>query len=129
MEPDHDEKVERKLDAYIRWVQEILARYDGVLIQLTIGDKGSYFSTVFGVPLKEGLPVALALNVSNAPSGCIYHVRSRTICLRELRTLVPTAIVGVMVGVWLAHVAPSQVLRVVFGFVLLLLAVRLVRDA
>lgn len=86
-------------------------------------------ATVYGVPLKEGLPVALALNVSNALSGCIYHARNRTICLRELRTLVPTAIVGVMVGVWLAHVAPSQVLRVVFGFVLLLLAVRLVRDA
>lgn len=86
-------------------------------------------ATVYGVPLKEGLPVALALNVSNALSGVLHHARDRTICLRELRALIPTAVVGVMVGVGLAHFAPSQVLRVVFGLVLLLLAVRLARHA
>lgn len=85
-------------------------------------------ATVYSVPLKEGLPLALALNVSNALSGVFYHARDRTICPRELIALVPTAVAGVMIGVGLAHVAPSQALRVVFGFVLLLLAVRVVRD-
>ncbi len=85
-------------------------------------------ATVYGVPLKEGLPLALALNVSNALSGVFYHVRDKTICPRELVALVPTAVIGVMIGVVLAHVAPSQVLRVVFAFVLLLLAVRIVRN-
>jgi len=40
-----------QLDDFIRQVQEVIARYDGTLIQLTIGDKGSYLYAVFGAPL------------------------------------------------------------------------------
>jgi predicted ATPase/class 3 adenylate cyclase len=40
-----------QLDTYIRWVQSILMRYDGALIQVTIGDKGSYFFAAFGAPI------------------------------------------------------------------------------
>jgi predicted ATPase/class 3 adenylate cyclase len=39
-----------RLDAYIRWAQGVLAAYDGLLLQLTIGDKGSYFYAAFGAP-------------------------------------------------------------------------------
>jgi predicted ATPase/class 3 adenylate cyclase len=39
-----------RLDAYIRWVQGVLAAYEGLLLQLTIGDKGSYFYAAFGAP-------------------------------------------------------------------------------
>ena len=38
------------LDKYIRGVQGILDEFDGTLIQLTVGDKGSYFYTAFGAP-------------------------------------------------------------------------------
>jgi hypothetical protein len=47
---DRDETAGEKLDAYIRWVQNILARYEGYLLQLTVGDKGSYLYTAFGAP-------------------------------------------------------------------------------
>jgi len=40
-----------KLDAYIRWMQGILERYEGDLIPLTIGDKGSFLYAAFGVAL------------------------------------------------------------------------------
>jgi predicted ATPase/class 3 adenylate cyclase len=40
-----------KLDRYVRWVQRIVARCDGTLIQLTIGDKGSYLYAAFGAPI------------------------------------------------------------------------------
>lgn len=40
-----------KLDALIRWVQSVLDRHAGNLIQLTIGDKGSYLLAVFGAPI------------------------------------------------------------------------------
>jgi adenylate cyclase len=40
-----------KLDTFIRRVQAILARYDGALLQLTIGDKGSYLYAAFGAPV------------------------------------------------------------------------------
>lgn len=48
---DGDEQAGAKLNAYIQWVQNVLARYEGFLIQLTIGDKGSYLYSVFGAPL------------------------------------------------------------------------------
>jgi predicted ATPase/class 3 adenylate cyclase len=47
---DHDEDAGAKLDAYIRWVQGVSAQYEGFLIQLTIGDKGSYLCVAFGAP-------------------------------------------------------------------------------
>jgi class 3 adenylate cyclase len=48
---DADEEAGRKLDDYIRWVQGIVARYEGTLIDLNIGDKGSYLYINFGAPL------------------------------------------------------------------------------
>lgn len=47
---DHDEAAGEKLDAYIRWVQRVVADYGGTLIQLTVGDKGSYLYAAFGAP-------------------------------------------------------------------------------
>ena len=40
-----------KLDAYLRWVQGVISRFGGSLIQLTIGDKGSYLYAAFGAPV------------------------------------------------------------------------------
>lgn len=48
---DHDDDAGKKLDAYIRDTQHILQRHAGSLIQLTLGDKGSYFYAVFGAPI------------------------------------------------------------------------------
>ncbi len=48
---DADEEAHTKLDTYIRAVQGIVARYEGSLLQLTIGDKGSYLYISFGAPL------------------------------------------------------------------------------
>lgn len=48
---DGDDDAVQKLDAFIKRVQNILAYYGGYLIQLTIGDKGSYVYGAFGAPL------------------------------------------------------------------------------
>lgn len=45
---DADEQAGQKLDAYIRWVQAVLARYGGFLLSITIGDKGSFLYATFG---------------------------------------------------------------------------------
>ena len=45
---DGDEAAGEKLDAVIRRVQAIVARYEGALLQLTIGDKGNYLYANFG---------------------------------------------------------------------------------
>jgi len=48
---DRDPSAAEKLDLFIRKVEEILTRYQGSLIQLTIGDKGSHFYAAFGAPI------------------------------------------------------------------------------
>ena len=48
---DGDAEAQSKLNAYMQAVQRILARYDSYMLQLTIGDKGSYFYVSFGAPI------------------------------------------------------------------------------
>jgi predicted ATPase len=48
---DNDAQAGAKLDAYISWAMRVVDQYGGFLIQLTIGDKGSYFYAAFGAPL------------------------------------------------------------------------------
>jgi adenylate cyclase len=48
---DRDTEADKKLDRFICQVQVALAHYDGTLIQLTIGDKGSYLYAAFGAPV------------------------------------------------------------------------------
>lgn len=48
---DQDDAAGEKLDMYIRWVQQVLACYEGFLVQLTTGDKGSYLYAAFGAPV------------------------------------------------------------------------------
>jgi class 3 adenylate cyclase/tetratricopeptide (TPR) repeat protein len=68
---ENDETVGQKLDTYIRWVQQVLARYEGRLIQLTTGDKGSYLYAVFGAPLAHDddacRAVATAIELQSTP--------------------------------------------------------------
>ena len=47
---DNDEQAGEKLDRYIRWVQDIIRRYDGALLQVIIGDKGNFLYAAFGAP-------------------------------------------------------------------------------
>ncbi|MDQ3250486.1 MAG: AAA family ATPase, partial [Chloroflexota bacterium] len=69
LEFDQDESAGAKLDAYIRWVQRTVVRYEGALIQLTTGDKGSYLYAAFGAPIAHdddclrAVAVALELRV------------------------------------------------------------------
>ncbi|MFZ1753825.1 MAG: tetratricopeptide repeat protein [Caldilineaceae bacterium] len=61
----------RQLDDYIRWVQAVVDRYEGSLIQLTTGDKGSYLYVAFGAPVAHDddtrRAVAAALELRESP--------------------------------------------------------------
>lgn len=47
---DSDPEAPRKLKAFVRTAQEVLDRFGGCLLQLTLGDKGAYLYAVFGSP-------------------------------------------------------------------------------
>lgn len=61
---DGDNAAGQKLDAYMRWAQGAVARYEGSLLQLTIGDKGAYFYCAFGAPLAHEDDTARALQAA-----------------------------------------------------------------
>jgi len=69
---DRDERAGAKLGAYIRWVQSVLVHYGGYLLQLTMGDKGSYLYAVFGAPIAHEddavRAVSAALNLQDLPA-------------------------------------------------------------
>lgn len=61
-----------RLDAWVRWVQQTLARFGGEVIQLTIGDKGSNLYAAFGAPVAHeddmDRACAAALALQNIPA-------------------------------------------------------------
>ncbi len=48
---DNDDEAGEKLNALVSKAQEIINGFDGALLQVTIGDKGSYFYGAFGAPV------------------------------------------------------------------------------
>ena len=68
---DGDDEAGIKLDGWVHWVQSIAAHYDGSLLQLTIGDKGSYLYIGFGAPVAHeddaAHAVAAGLSLQSPP--------------------------------------------------------------
>jgi hypothetical protein len=69
----------------------------------------------YGVPVVEGLAIALVLNGTNALAGVVHHARQGRVLWRELKILMPTAVIGIGAGAALAHELPADAMRVVFG--------------
>lgn len=73
---DQDAAAGEKLDAYIRWVQQVLARYEGYMLQITVGDKGSYLYAAYGAPIAHGddtlRAVAAAMELRTPPPEFAY---------------------------------------------------------
>ncbi len=61
---DGNEQAGDKLDAFIRRVQGILTEYEGALLQLTLGDKGSYLYAAFGAPVAHENDIARAVSTA-----------------------------------------------------------------
>jgi class 3 adenylate cyclase len=61
-----------KLNRFVCRVQQIIHRYEGALIQLTTGDKGSYLYAAFGAPIAHDddsrRALTAALELRNLPS-------------------------------------------------------------
>jgi adenylate cyclase len=78
---DDDDDAGLLLDAYVRSAQATLARYEGLLLNLSIGDKGSYLHGVVGAPLAHdddaarAVAAALELVVPPTQLGYITQVR------------------------------------------------------
>jgi adenylate cyclase len=61
---DGDPEADNQLNGFIEAVQEILNHYESYILQLTIGDKGSYLNTSFGAPIAHGDDVVRAVTAA-----------------------------------------------------------------
>ncbi|MBP7998429.1 MAG: AAA family ATPase [Chloroflexi bacterium] len=78
---DEDEDAGEHLDLYIRWVQRVLARYEGYLIDLSMGDKGTHLYAVFGaLKAHENDPVRAV-----AAAEELLHPLLECHCIRDIR--------------------------------------------
>jgi len=82
----------------------------------------------YGVPVVEGLAIALALNVTNALAGVMHHVRQGRVLWQVLKILMPTAVIGIGAGAALAHELPADAMRVVFGGFFMFMGIMLARK-
>ncbi len=73
---DGDAAAGDKLDGFVRRAQAVLDRYEGFLVQITMGDKGSYLYITFGAPLAhendDARASAAALELRNLPAALGY---------------------------------------------------------
>lgn len=73
---DKDPEAGEKLNQYIQWVQTVLSNYEGYLLQVIMGDKGSHFYALFGAPIAhendEARAVAAALELQNRPESLSF---------------------------------------------------------
>ena len=73
---DADPAAMEKLDHFIRGVEGILNRYEGSLLNLSIGDKGSYTFACFGAPIAHeddpARSAAVALELAAYAASLVY---------------------------------------------------------
>ncbi|HXQ38098.1 MAG TPA: adenylate/guanylate cyclase domain-containing protein, partial [Anaerolineales bacterium] len=73
---DHEIDAGTKLDTFIRWVDATITPHHGALLQLTVGDKGSYLYIVFGAPIAHKddaiQAVSAALELAKLPKSLAY---------------------------------------------------------
>jgi class 3 adenylate cyclase len=76
---DGDDDAGAKLDGYICRVQETLTRYEGFLLQITMGDKGGYLHASFGAPVAHeddaARAAAAALEIARLTESVAFLAR------------------------------------------------------
>lgn len=77
---DADDAAGSKLDAYVRWVQSVVAAHEGILAGIITGDKGCYLYIGFGAPIAHKDDAARAVSAA----AQLIHPPA---ALGELRTL------------------------------------------
>lgn len=77
---EHDPTAAEQLDIYICRVQQLLLRYDGTFMQLTVGDKGSYLYAAFGAPIAHEDDARRAIM-------CAQELRSTSTLLNFIQTV------------------------------------------
>ena len=72
---------------------------------------------------------SLSLMVFTATGSALSHLRQGTVCVAVLRKLLPWVVVSELLGIFLAIVINAQILETLFGVLVMVLAVDLLRRS
>ena len=115
------------------WAYPVIGFSSGILSGMFgVGGGGLVllgFAVLFGMPVREGIPLALLVNVTNALAGCVRHSRAGRVLWREVWRMAPAALLGITLGTAAATWLAPDVLRIVFGVFFLLMSVHIARQA
>ncbi len=73
---DTDVDAAARLDSFVQWVEQVVERYNGSILQLSVGDKGNYLYIGFGAPVAHNddamQAVSAALELAEPPEELSY---------------------------------------------------------
>lgn len=114
------------------WAYVVLGLFAGTLSGIFGVGGGALvllgLAAFYGVPVADGLAIALALNVTNAVAGVVPHARKGRVLWQELKTLMAAAVIGIATGAMLAHELPADAMRIVFGGFFMFMGIMLARK-
>lgn len=108
-----------------------------VLLGLAAGSSASLFgigggvimvpmlNLFFGLTMHEAIATSLVVILPTTIAGALFHHRLESIDASALRFLIPTALVGAVLGAVFANTMPAVVLKMTLGLLLLLSSVKL----
>lgn len=108
-----------------------------VLIGLAAGSASSLFgigggiimvpmlNLFFGLTMHEAIATSLTVILPTTIAGALFHHKFDNIDTKALRFLIPTALIGAVLGAVFANSMPAAVLKTMLGILLLLSSVKL----
>jgi uncharacterized membrane protein YfcA len=86
-------------------------------------------AVMFGISVHEGLPLALAVNVTNSIAGVAHHARAGRVQFNIVTAMIPAAIAGIAIGSAVTLWFSADALRIVFGVFFCYMGTHLARKS
>ncbi|VVB55014.1 Sulfite exporter TauE/SafE [uncultured archaeon] len=77
---------------------------------------------LFGLPLKDAMTISLLVILPTACAGVFFHRKFNNVDSGALKTLVPAAALGAVIGTFVSPHIPADALKQILGFFLVLTA-------
>ena len=80
---------------------------------------------LFGFPIREAIATSVTVMVPTAAAGAFFHSGFDNVDHEAVRSLIPGALAGAVLGAILSNMTAPEVLRVILGAVIILCAVKM----
>ena len=79
----------------------------------------------FGLSIHEAIASSLTVIFPTAFAGAIFHKKFNNINTEAIKFLIPTSLIGAVLGAIVANSLPSTILKIIFGIFMILCSVKI----